>query len=88
MFVILDAGMNDFMRPALYDALHNIVPIKKNKVKINKTVEFVGPICETTCKFIKYKNYQKLNQSDYVAIADVGAYGSSLASNYNTNLYS
>ncbi len=84
MFVILDAGMNDLMRPALYDALHNIVPIKKNKVKINKTVEFVGPICETACKFIKYKNYQKLNENDFLAILDVGAYGSSLASNYNT----
>jgi len=40
--------------------------------------------CETTCKFIKYNRYQSLNQSDYVAIADVGAYGASLSSNYNT----
>ena len=83
-FAILNAGMNDFMRPALYDATHNILPLTKNKKKINGVVEFVGPICETTCKFIKYKKYQKINQSDYVAIMDVGTYGASLSSNYNT----
>ena len=83
-FAILNAGMNDFMRPALYDAIHNILPVIKNNKKNKGVLEFVGPICETTCKFIKYKNYQKLNQSDFVAIMDVGAYGSSLSSNYNT----
>ena len=83
-FAILNAGMNDFMRPALYDAVHNIFPILKNKKMSNDVIEFVGPICETTCKFIKYKKYQKIVQSDYVAIMDVGAYGASLSSNYNT----
>ena len=83
-FAILNAGMNDFMRVALYDAVHNIIPIIKNNKKNKGPVEFVGPICETTCKFIKYNKYQKLNQSDYVAISDVGAYGASLSSNYNT----
>ena len=83
-FAILNAGMNDFMRTALYDAVHNIIPILKNGKKNKGPLEFVGPICETTCKFIKYNNYQNLNQSDYVAIADVGAYGASLSSNYNT----
>ncbi len=83
-FVILDAGMNDFMRPALYDAVHTIVPVEK-KMKINKTaLEFVGPICETTCKFATYKVYQKLSENEFVAINDVGAYGASLSSNYNT----
>ena len=86
-FAILNAGMNDFMRPALYDAIHNIVPLIKNNKKFNGTIEFVGPICETTCKFIKYKSYQRISQSDYVAIMDVGAYGSSLSSNYNTKPY-
>ena len=48
----LDAGMNDFMRPALYDAQHSIIPVKIDlKIKIKEQVEFVGPICETTCKF-------------------------------------
>ncbi len=83
-FAILNAGMNDFMRAALYDAVHNIIPLIKNKKKNKGPLEFVGPICETTCKFIKYNNYQSIKQSDYVAIADVGAYGASLSSNYNT----
>ena len=83
-FAILNAGMNDFMRTALYDAVHNIIPVIKNSKKNKGPLEFVGPICETTCKFVKYKKYQSLNQTDYVAIADVGAYGASLSSNYNT----
>ena len=83
-FAILNAGMNDFMRTALYDAIHNIIPVIKNGKKNKGPLEFVGPICETTCKFIKYNKYQRLNQSDYVAISDVGAYGASLSSNYNT----
>ncbi len=83
-FAILNAGMNDFMRTALYDAVHNIMPVIKNNKKNKGPLEFVGPICETTCKFVKYNKYQSLNQSDYVAIADVGAYGASLSSNYNT----
>ena len=83
-FIILDTGMNDFMRPALYDAVHNIVPVIKNNKKNKGPLEFVGPICETTCKFGKYKNYQKVSENDFVAITNVGAYGSSLSSNYNT----
>ena len=83
-FIILDAGMNDFMRPALYDAFHKIIPITKNSSKMKSTIEFVGPICESTCKFGVYKKYQKLIENDFVAITNVGAYGSSLSSNYNT----
>jgi diaminopimelate decarboxylase len=83
-FIILDAGMNDFMRPALYDAKHIIIPISKVKSKTKGLIEFVGPICESTCKFGIYKNYQKIKENDYVAVTNVGAYGSSLSSNYNT----
>jgi len=83
VFAILDAGMNDFMRPALYNASHNILPLVKNNFRSKYSIEFVGPICETTCKFIKYKKYQKLFENDYVAIMNVGAYGSTLSSNYN-----
>ena len=83
-FIIIDAGMNDFMRTALYDASHDIVPIIKTSKKNLESIEFVGPICETSCKFIKYKKYQKINEGDFVAITNVGAYGSSLSSNYNT----
>ena len=83
-FIIIDAGMNDFMRTALYDASHDIMPIVKTNKKYLGSIEFVGPICETTCKFIKYKKYQKIQEGDFVAITNVGAYGSSLSSNYNT----
>ena len=76
--------MNDFMRTALYDARHDIVPIIKTYKNSQEPVEFVGPICETTCKFIKYKKYQRIKERDLVAITNVGAYGSSLSSNYNT----
>ena len=83
-FIIIDAGMNDFMRTALYDASHDIVPIIRTNKKSKESIEFVGPICETTCKFTKYKKYQKIKEGDFVAITNVGAYGSSLSSNYNT----
>jgi len=83
-FIIIDAGMNDFMRPALYDAGHDIVPLIKTSKKNKESIEFVGPICETSCRFIKYKRYQKIKEGDFVAITNVGAYGSSLSSNYNT----
>jgi len=83
-FVILDAGMNDFMRPALYDAQHSIIPVTKISKKTKGIIEFVGPICESTCKFGKYKNYQKISENNFVAIINVGAYGASLSSNYNT----
>ena len=83
-FVIIDAGMNDFMRPALYDAVHKIIPTKKSSSKLKGVIEFVGPICESTCKFGSYKNYQKMSENDFVAITNVGAYGSSLSSNYNS----
>ena len=59
-FIIIDAGMNDFMRPALYDADHDIVPIIKTNKKNLEAIEFVGPVCETSCKFIQYKKYQKI----------------------------
>ena len=83
-FIILDAGMNDFMRTALYDAKHEIIPVNKISKRISNALEFVGPICESTCKFTSYKNYQKISEGDFVAITNAGAYGSSLSSNYNT----
>ena len=83
-FIIIDAGMNDFMRPALYNAKHNIIPVSKSKKRINGNVEFVGPICESTDTFLKYRNFSFVNENDLVAITNVGAYGSTLSSNYNT----
>ena len=82
-FIILDVAMNDLMRPALYNSNHRIMPATKTTQKTKKTYEFVGPICESTDKFLTINNFQKLNEKDLVVICDVGAYGMSLSSNYN-----
>ena len=83
IFVVIDAGMNDFMRPALYGATHEILPILQNDVKKNKVIEFVGPICETSDKFLTLDSFQNINEGDFIAISNAGAYGSSMSSNYN-----
>ena len=82
-FIILDVAMNDLMRPALYNSKHRIIPALKIEKKVKKTYEFVGPICESTDKFLTINNFQKLAEKDLVVICDVGAYGMSLSSNYN-----
>jgi len=82
--IILDAGMNNLMRPALYDAEHEIVPLKKREKKMRGNLEFVGPICETSDKFLKLKSFPKIEEGEYVSFSHVGAYGMSLSSNYNT----
>ena len=82
-FIILDAAMNDLMRPALYGANHQTIPVVKSNNISKKTYEFVGPICESTDKFTTIKGFQKLKEKDLVVMCDVGAYGMSLSSNYN-----
>ena len=82
-FVVLDAAMNDLMRPALYGANHKTLPSIKNNQISKRTYEFVGPICESTDKFTSLKNFQKLKEKDIIMMCDVGAYGMSLSSNYN-----
>ena len=82
-FIILDAAMNDLMRPALYGSNHKTLPaIKTNQIS-KKTYDFVGPICESTDKFTTLKKFQKLKEKDIIVMCDVGAYGMSLSSNYN-----
>jgi diaminopimelate decarboxylase len=82
-FIILDAAMNDLMRPALYGANHKTLPVIKTNQKSKKVYEFVGPICESTDKFTTLIKFQKLKEKDLVVMCDVGAYGMSLSSNYN-----
>ena len=82
-FIILDAAMNDLIRPALYGAIHKILPSIKKLQSSKRVYEFVGPICESTDKFSTLKRFQKLNEKDIIAICDVGAYGMTLSSNYN-----
>ena len=86
IFVILDAAMNDLIRPALYNAKHRIIPAIKNKKRAKKILEFVGPICETTDKFLTERKFQNLKENDIIIICDTGAYGYSLSSNYNLRL--
>ena len=82
-FVIIDAAMNDMMRPALYGAIHKILPSIKLNKKSKHSYEIVGPICESTDRFSTLRNFQELREKDLIAICDVGAYGMSLSSNYN-----
>ncbi len=81
-FVIVDGGMNDLIRPMLYDAYHEIVPVKATKaVKIK--VDVVGPICESGDFFAHDRLLPKVGQEDLLAIMSAGAYGYVMASNYN-----
>ena len=82
-FIILDAAMNDLMRPALYGANHKTLPATKTNQISKKVYEFVGPICESTDKFTTLKKFQKLKEKDLIVMCDTGAYGMSLSSNYN-----
>ena len=72
------------MRPALYDAHHQIIPLKKMSKSLKGNIEFVGPICESADKFSKEKKFIKVKEGDFVGLTNVGAYGMSLSSNYNT----
>jgi diaminopimelate decarboxylase len=84
-FVIVDAGMNDLVRPALYDAYHTIVPLKAAK-GARQTVDIVGPICESADFFAKDRRMPVLKEGDYIAVLGAGAYGFSMSSNYNSRL--
>jgi diaminopimelate decarboxylase len=82
-FLVVDAGMNDLIRPALYNAHHDIVPVIRRSARL-ETVDVVGPICESGDFFARDRKLPKLAEGDLIAIRDVGAYGMSLASNYNS----
>ncbi len=83
-FLIIDAGMNDLMRPALYDAYHDIWPVQKNDNADTETYDIVGPVCESTDRFAKTRRLQKMQSGDLIAIMSTGAYGASQTSQYNT----
>ena len=82
-FVITDAAMNDLIRPALYQAHHEILPVKKSAGK-KRVVDVVGPVCETGDFFARDRELPPLKPGDLVALLDAGAYGMCLSSNYNT----
>ena len=83
-FVITDAGMNDLIRPALYHAYHEILPVVQDARSKPGIVDIVGPVCETGDFFARDRSLPEVKPSDLVAILDTGAYGMSLSSNYNT----
>jgi diaminopimelate decarboxylase len=83
-FVVVDAAMNDLMRPALYEAYHEIIPVRLGKDSALETVDVVGPVCETGDFFARERELPVTSEGDLLAILDAGAYGMSLASNYNT----
>jgi len=84
-FLVVDAAMNDLLRPSLYGAYHEIVPVVlRNDNGATETVDVVGPVCETGDFFARDREIRRLNEGDLLAILDAGAYGMSLASNYNT----
>jgi diaminopimelate decarboxylase len=82
-FAIVDAAMNDLIRPALYDAHHEILPVEPRKDGDLKTYQIVGPVCETG-DFLGHDRKLALAQGDLLAIMSAGAYGMSMSSNYNT----
>ena len=82
-FLVLDAGMNDLMRPALYDAFHDLVPVRPREGEL-RAYDLVGPICESTDIFARDRMLPPLEAGDLVAFMGAGAYGAVLASEYNS----
>jgi diaminopimelate decarboxylase len=83
-FLVVDAAMNDLIRPSLYNAYHEIAPVSIREPQSCESVDVVGPICETGDFFARNRELPMMGAGDLLAILDAGAYGMALASNYNT----
>ncbi len=81
-FVVIDAGMNDLARPALYDAWHDFAAVAPNGATMRAHV--VGPVCESSDRFARARMIDRVGEGDLAVIRDVGAYGASMASCYNS----
>jgi diaminopimelate decarboxylase len=86
-FVITDAAMNDLIRPALYQAHHEILPVIADVARPTQTADIVGPVCETGDFFARDRTLPELRAGDLAVLLDAGAYGMSLASHYNTRVH-
>ena len=84
-FLMLDAGMNDLIRPSMYDAYHQIIAVNKGEREL-KTYDVVGPVCETGDTFAKARQVHESDAGDLIAIMSSGAYGAVMSSSYNTRL--
>jgi len=82
-FAIVDAAMNDLLRPSLYSAWHDILPLSKQETEVTEQVDIVGPICETG-DFLGKERHLSLQQGDLLAVLSAGAYGFTMASTYNS----
>jgi diaminopimelate decarboxylase len=82
-FIIVDAGMNDLLRPSLYNAFHRIVPVKKNR-RMKILADIVGPICESGDFIAKDRSINRVLQGDLLAVMSAGAYGFTMSSTYNS----
>ena len=82
-FLVVDAGMNDLIRPSLYQAEHQIVPVQSGGIG-SEVVDIVGPVCESGDFFARGREVPMVQEGELLAILDAGAYGMALASNYNT----
>jgi len=85
-FVIVDAGMNDLIRPALYHSYHEIVPVEEPSTSKRERIDIVGPVCESGDFFALEREMPELHEGDLLAIMSAGAYGFVMASNYNSRL--
>ena len=85
-FVIVDAAMNDLIRPSLYTAYHDIIPLKKSKNRSKKILDIVGPICESGDFLAKDREITMPDEGDFLAVKSAGAYSFSMASNYNSRV--
>ena len=83
-FLILDAAMNDLVRPAMYEAFHELVPLRRDTSRPALTADIVGPVCESGDCFAKDRTLQQVGEGELVAFMSAGAYGYTMASRYNT----
>ena len=83
-FAIVDAGMNDLIRPALYQSYHQIVPVKQMKSERKRKIDIVGPVCESGDFLALDREMPELHEGDLLAVMSAGAYGFVMASNYNS----
>lgn len=82
-FALVDAGMNDMLRPSLYQAWHDIIAVDERKNCRDRLLDVVGPVCETGC-FLGHARHLRVEQDDLLAVRHAGAYGFTMSSNYNT----
>ncbi|HTJ78321.1 MAG TPA: diaminopimelate decarboxylase [Rariglobus sp.] len=83
-FLIIDAAMNDLVRPAMYESYHEIVPLHRDSGRRALVADVVGPICESGDCFAKDRQLQEVGEGEYIAFMSAGAYGYTMASRYNT----